>query len=112
MNTTTSLRKPLARHKGVSTYQQNQISNLSPNELILKLYDLAIVSIKKDDTSKANLAITELIAALNFDYQEISVGLFRLYRYCQNCLRRGDHQEPVKILEDLRKTWAVAFNLT
>ena len=90
MNTAVSYRKPLAQNKGIDTYQQNQVLNLSPTELILKLYDLALVNIKKGDISKANLVITELIASLNFEYQEVSIGLFRLYRFCQDCLYKDN----------------------
>ncbi|GAB4380783.1 MAG: hypothetical protein Kow0042_31110 [Calditrichia bacterium] len=112
MNTAVAYRKPTVHHKGISTYQQNQILNLSPTELILKLYDLAIVSMKKNDIIKANQAIVELIAALNFDYQEVALGFFRLYRFCQNCLYEGKTDTALAIFEDLRTAWAKAFNLT
>ncbi|MEJ2635654.1 MAG: flagellar protein FliS [Calditrichia bacterium] len=112
MNTALAYRKPYMKNKVISTYQQNEILNLNPTELILRLYDLALVSIKKNDISKANKVITELISALNFDYQEISLGLFRLYRYCQDCLYKNKFDESIQILEELRNTWAKAFNLS
>lgn len=111
MNTALSYRKPLPQSKGIDTYQQNQILNLSPTELILKLYDFAIVSIKKGDIRKANQVITELIGSLNFEYQEVSLGLFKLYRYCQDCLYNGRINEAIDIFEDLRRSWATAFDL-
>ena len=112
MNTALAYRKPTNQNKGISTYQQNQILNLSPTELILKLYDLVVLSIKKGDISKANKVIAELIGALNFDYQEVSLGFFRLYRYTQDCLRNGNLNEALRIFEDLRDSWAEAYNLT
>lgn len=112
MNTALSYRKPSLYNKGISTYQENQILNLDPNELILKMYDLAIVSIKKKDISKVNRIITELIGALNFEYQDVSNGFFRLYRYCQDCIYQEKYEEALNIFEDLRETWATAFNLT
>jgi flagellar protein FliS len=111
MNTALSYRKPLTQNKGINTYQQNTVLNLSPTELILKLYDLAIVSIKKGEISKSNLVLTELIGSLNFEYQEVSLGLFRLYRYCQDCLYKGNIAQALKIVEDLRESWARAFKL-
>jgi flagellin-specific chaperone FliS len=111
MNTALSYRKPSPQNKGIDTYQQNQVLNLSPTELILKLYDLALVNIKKGDISKANLVITELIGSLNFEYQEVSMGLFRLYRFCQDCLYKDNKTPAINILEDLRNSWATAFNL-
>jgi flagellar protein FliS len=111
MDTAVSYRRPHTHQKGISTYQENQILNLSPTELILKLYDLAIISIKKGDNKKANAVITELIASLNFDYQDVSVGLFRLYRYCQECIYQGNTKPALRIFEDLRYAWAEAFSL-
>jgi len=111
MNTALSYRKSKPQNKGINAYQQNQVLNLSPTELILKLYDLALVYMKKGDTRKANQVITELIAALNFDYQEISLGFFRLYRYCQDCIYKNNFNEAIRIFQDLRNTWAKAFKL-
>jgi flagellin-specific chaperone FliS len=112
MNTALAYKRSQNQQKGISTYQQNQIMNLSATELILKLYDLAIVAIKQGNVRKANLVITELIASLNFEYKEVALGFFKLYRYCQDQLYKGNLKEPLKIMEDLRATWARAFNLT
>lgn len=112
MNTAFAYQRPALHHKGVSTYQQNQILNLSATELILKLYDLAIVAIKKKDVKKANRVITELIGALNFDYQDVAMGFFRLYRFCQDSLYKEEYDRVLHIFEDLRKTWAEAYGLT
>ncbi|GAB4339069.1 MAG: flagellar export chaperone FliS [Calditrichia bacterium] len=112
MNTAVSYRKPALKQKGISAYQENQILNLSPTELILKLYDLAILSIKKNDIPKANRVIAELISSLNFDYKDVSLGLFKLYRFCQDNLYQGNKKVALDILQDLRDTWAKAFNLS
>jgi len=55
--------------------------------------------------------LTELIASLNFDYKEISLSLFKLYHYCQYEIRRGNFDNAVEILKELRDAWAKAFNL-
>ncbi len=110
MDTAVAYKNPQIR-KGIDRYHQNSILNATPSELILKLYDLAIISIRKKDFHKAGLVLTELIAALNFEYQEEALGLFKLYRYCQDCLYKGETQMPLQILVELRDTWAEAFEL-
>jgi flagellar protein FliS len=94
-----------------NNYIETEILNLSPVELILKIYDVAIVSCRKKDVEKANKAITELIASLDFDYKEISIPLFKLYQYCQYEIRKGNFENALEILKELRETWAKAFNL-
>lgn len=93
-----------------NNYIENEILNLSPVELILKIYDIAIVSCKRRNADKANKAIAELIASLNFDY-DIALSLFRLYHYCQYEIRQGNFDEAIEILTELRNAWATAFNL-
>ena len=98
-------------HGGIDNYLFQQIMNMSPEQLVLKIYDIAIVSVKKGEKQRANRAIAELIGSLNFDYQEMAIGLFRLYRYAQTKIREGNKEEAIMILEELRNTWATAFNL-
>jgi len=111
MEAAVTYRKPTIQ-KGISQYQMNSILNASPTELILKLYDLAILSIKKGDFKKANLVLTELIGSLNFEYNDVALGFFKLYRYCQEHLYKQEGDEPLKILSELREAWAQAFNLS
>ena len=73
---------------GINGYIQNEAINLSPTEVILKIYDVAIINIKKGEQQKAMRAITELIVSLNFDYKEFSIGLYKLYQYCREQLIR------------------------
>lgn len=109
-------RTPIARasrhgSSAVTTYRREQLLNLSPVEVVCKLYDMAIVGCKKNDTMLAQKALTELIVALNFEQKELALGLFRLYDYCKRQIRQGQTDEAVRILEDLRSTWAEAFQL-
>jgi len=86
-------------------YQRNQIMSMNPLQLLIKVYDVAILSCKKRDMEKASKAIVELISALNFDYEEISLGLFRLYQYCLDRIKQGEFEESIRILEGLRESW-------
>lgn len=92
-------------------YQREQYLNLSPVEVIKKLYDVAILGCKKRDRVLANNAVTELIVGLNFEYQDISLGLYRLYQYVKYCLRQEKYDEAENVLSELRATWMQAFHL-
>jgi len=93
-------------------YKKNEIMSLSPVQMILKVYDYVLVNCKRRDLSKVNAGLTQLIAALNFDYKEISLGFFRLYRYCQNEARKNNFDEVHNIISELRSSWAKAFKLS
>lgn len=95
----------------VQTYQKEHLLNLSPVQVIQKLYDVAIQGCKKKDYVLAQRALTELTVSLNFEHQEMSLGLFHLYDYSKRCIRQGKTDEAIKILEELRSTWSQAFNI-
>jgi len=94
-----------------SRYRKEESMNLSPVQVICRLYDVAILAGKKNDRDLARRAINELIAALNFDYQETALGLYRLYDYAKRQLRSGNVNEAVSVLQELRSAWGQAFNL-
>jgi flagellar protein FliS len=100
------------RTSAASKYMQDESLNLSPVQVIAKIYDVGIIACKRQDGELAKRAVNELIAALNFDYQEISLGLYRLYDYAKKCLRNGNYDEASGILEELRSAWCQAFHLT
>lgn len=100
--------KPQQAYNG---YKKNEILSLSPVQVILKLYDYVIVNAKRKNYSNVSAGITQLIAALNFDYQEISIGFFKLYRYCQTQAQNGNFEEVEKVVSELRSAWAQAFKL-
>lgn len=95
----------------VATYRNEQLLNLSPVEVIHRLYGIAIQAIKKNDVGLAVRAINELIAALNFEYQEVALSLYRLYQYAKHCLRQGKNDDAAEVLIELRSAWAEAFKL-
>ena len=92
-------------------YRNEQLLNLSPVQVIDKLSSVAIQACKKSDAALAQRAVNELIIGLNFEYQEISIGLYRLYEYCKHCIRKEKMNDAVVVLEELRSTWAQAFKL-
>jgi flagellar secretion chaperone FliS len=99
------------KKSGVSDYLRNEVMSLSPTEIILRIYDFAIINLKKGEGQKAMRAITELIVSLNFEYKDISLGFFRLYLYCRDQIIHGNLNNALVIMEGLRESWAEAFNL-
>lgn len=93
-------------------YLLKEISEASPQKLLLKIYDLAILSYQKGDFARANRAVAELINSLNFadeNASEISFGLLRLYQFAQDQARKNNLAVSIKILQELRDTWSILF---
>ncbi len=95
----------------VNNYRNDHVMNLSPVEIIQKLYDIGIVACRKHDKVLAQKVLTELISSLNFDNNEISVKLFNLYNYSKTLIRNGEFDEAGNLIEDLRDGWKKAFKL-
>lgn len=90
------------------TYVSNEILNATPQKLIMKIYDFAIMQCKNENLEKTNKALAELINALRFDGEEvseISTGLRKLYEFCQDQMRKKNYDIVLQILTDLRDTW-------
>ncbi len=95
----------------VNAYRRDQIANMTPVEVVKRLYDVAILGCKKNDGALARKAITELMVSLNFEYQEMSTTLYWLYDYAKRSIREGKTDDALRVLEELRATWSQAFKL-
>ncbi|MGE5810929.1 MAG: flagellar protein FliS [Ignavibacteria bacterium] len=96
-----------------NSYLVKEILEADPKQIILKIYDYAILNCQKQDLAKTTQALQELINALKFDDENvstISIGLLRLYQYCQDQMRKRNYHIVYKILSDLRSTWISIFN--
>jgi flagellar protein FliS len=93
-----------------SAYATTQLQGMTQQQMLLQLYDFAIAGCVAHDAKKASAAIVELIAALNFDYEEIATGLYRLYDYSLREVKAQRFDNARKILGDLRETWHQAFS--
>lgn len=99
-------------NRRLNQYLTNDIHGASPEQLIMKVYNFAILNCQRHEMIKTNDAIQVLINALNFENEvakEISLGLLRLYIYCQDQMRKKNYDEVLKILTDLRDTWDAAL---
>lgn len=109
MYTSTNTRN---RFNRAQNYVTNELLEATPEKLIMKIYDFAIAKCKAKDIIKTNAALNELIYALNYDtkeVEEISLGLLKLYKYCQEEMRKRNYDVVLKILLELRETWTVAL---
>lgn len=95
----------------VPSYIEQEVMSWSKEKIILKMYDLFIVSCKRKDVQKMSKVLIELMGALNFDIEETSTRLYRLYEYCQRCIFQKKFDEALHIIQELRDTWAQAFEL-
>ncbi|MDR0926897.1 MAG: flagellar protein FliS [Ignavibacteria bacterium] len=95
----------------VPSYLEQEVYSWSKEKIILKMYDLFIVSAKRDDKNKMSKVLIELMGSLNFEYEEVSTRLYRLYEYCQRCIFQKKVDEAIYIISGLRSSWAEAFHL-
>jgi flagellin-specific chaperone FliS len=87
-------------------YRQQDIMSASPLRLVIMTYDLAIRACEQQDFAKAVKTVSALRDALDLDYPEAAAGLFRLYQWCLDCIRKGDYASAASTLTELRGAWA------
>ncbi|GIV51981.1 MAG: hypothetical protein KatS3mg038_2502 [Candidatus Kapaibacterium sp.] len=113
--TTAVARQRLAQYTGGSgqlpMYLEQEVFSWSPEKIILKTYDLFLVSARRGDEHRMRRILSELINALNFDYGELPQRLLRLYEYCQRCVTMRRYEDAATIIAGLRQAWAEAFHL-
>jgi flagellin-specific chaperone FliS len=90
---------------GTNEYRTQDVMGASPIHLVVMAYDLAITACEKGDFARATKAVSVLKDALNFDYAQVAVCLFRLYQWCLDCIRQGDYDSASQTLRDLREAW-------
>ena len=95
----------------VPSYLEQEVMSWSKEKIILKMYDLFIVSCKRKDVQKMSKVLIELMGALNFEYEETSTRLYRLYEYVQRCIFQRKFDEALFIIQEMRESWAKAFNI-
>lgn len=99
--------------KTENQYFLNEVMDLNPKQLLLRVYDFALEGCKNRDAEKTNNAISQLITSLNFDTEEtnkISGELFRLYEYCKEESGKGNFEIVEQILGGLKQSWSEIFN--
>ena len=90
-------------------YLVNEIMESSQEKLLIKLYDFALTNCRLHNIEKTNKALNELIFGLRFDeekFEKISAGLFQLYNFCKDQMRKRNFSIVEKILSELKETWS------
>ena len=91
-----------------NAYLVNDIMESSQEKLLIRLYDFAITNCRLHNIEKTNKALNELIFGLRFDeeqFEKISSGLFQLYNFCKDQMRKHNYAIVEKILLELKETW-------
>ncbi|MDR3572544.1 MAG: flagellar protein FliS [Anaerolineaceae bacterium] len=86
-------------------YQKQEVNSATPLHLVIMAYDLAIKSCEHRDFQKATNTIGCLRDALDFDVPEVSMGLFKIYQYCLDNIRKGNYEAASATLVELRDAW-------
>jgi len=53
----------------------------------------------------ATKVVTELINALNFDYENVAVNYYRLYRYAMEQIYQSNFKDAALVLREMREMW-------
>jgi flagellar secretion chaperone FliS len=94
----------------LNSYRNQSVVGLTPAGLLLKTYDLILGALDSKDGERACRGLAQLIDCLDFRHAEVANGLFRLYRYCIEEIKKGDLEVATSILRELRQTWAEALD--
>ena len=92
-------------------YLEEELYTMSPIQLLVKVYDIAIDACQRQDKRLASKALVELISALNFEYEEIAGRFFQIYKFCMSQVKAGKFDEARKVLQELRNAWVEASKM-
>lgn len=103
------------QRKSVKTnpYLVQKVLTASPEQLVVYIFDAAIIACGREDKMKASQAVQALINSLNFDSdRNIAVKFFQIYHYILNKINAENFDEARKLLDELRKTWSEAMKVS
>ena len=87
-------------------YQQQSVTSSSPQQLVVKLYDIGISACLAGDRQRVRGALVELIGGLNFENGgDIAARLHSLYEFCLNESAEGNLDVVCDLLMNLRDAW-------
>ena len=92
-------------------YLVQKIMTASPNQLVAYIYDAGATACSQKDADKARRAVQMLVNGLNFEVKEVSITFFRVYQYLNHLINRNRFNEAKALFQDLKQTWAKAFNV-
>jgi flagellin-specific chaperone FliS len=87
-------------------YREQEVLGASPVHVLVMTYDVAIQACEQRNLARAMRALGVLRNALDMDQGEVALGLYRLYQWCEECLRQGEYAQAGRLLRSLRDAWA------
>ena len=111
MNNTFTM-KAQKQKNGTDSYLTQKILCASPSQLIVYIYDAAIVACVQRDKEKVLRAIQELINSLDFEKGKSVTGIFyQMYRHLLEQIRKDNFDEVKSVLTEIRRTWSKAMKV-
>jgi flagellin-specific chaperone FliS len=92
--------------QGLKAYRRVQIESMSPGELVLATYDVAIRACRENNIKLAGEAVTELMSGLDFTYEEVAGRLVVMYDWIYRQIKEGKLEDAARFLSELREAWA------
>ena len=85
--------------------RMHQTAGGASRHQILDLYDQGIEGCVKRNAEEVRAVLLELMAALNFDYEEAAIGFFRIYELSLHHTKAHRFDVPLHVLRRLRAAW-------
>lgn len=89
----------------VSIQRMHQTAGGVSTHQVLDLYDRGIEGCVKRDGQQVRETILDLMAALNFEFEDAAVGFFRIYELILRHVRARRFDVPLHVLRRLRTAW-------
>lgn len=87
-------------------YQQQAVISASPEQLVGKLYDLALAACGRGDRVKLRAVLVQLVNGLDFEQGgDMAPRLYALYEYGIRESGNGDLTMLAELLTGLRDAW-------
>lgn len=103
--------EPMNRAQLMRRYQRQAVASASPEQLVVKLYDIAIGACLQEDRTKLRRVLVELTAGLDMERGgEIAGRLYALYDFCLHESISGDINVVRDLLDGLRDAWRHVAN--
>jgi len=92
-----------------NAYTRGRIAGAGPLDLLLMAYEVAVTACRRNDSPRAIQALVLLEGVLDFSHgEDAAAGLLRIYRYCEELVRNGQHEEAGRWLAELGEAWSDA----
>ncbi len=76
-----------------------------PGAAISAIYKRGIKACEEKDSIKITKILKILMKSLDFQYQEVASGFYRLYDYCARLVNENKYDEAKEILVELNQCW-------